>query len=400
MQLLQAQKMEAVGQLAGGIAHDFNNLLQVIGGYASLVLEDLPSGASPYSEVSEIKRASDRATDLVRQLLAFSRRQTIARRRIQPNDTIADLLKMLHRVIGEHIELDFRPGVSVPAVMADPGQLEQVLVNLCVNARDAMPDGGLITIATSRGVVGPDFCEQHPWARAGEFAVLQVSDTGPGIPPEVLEHIFEPFFTTKEVGKGTGLGLATVYGIVKQHDGMIDVAAQPAGGTVFRIYFPSTDEEGAADEPRDSGVIARHGHETILLAEDEELVRNLALRVLEHAGYRVLVARDGAEAIALVESRGAEIDLALLDVVMPKANGPQVRARIREIQPGMAVLYCSGYSRQMLADSAVPDDESIELLLKPYAPRLLLDRVRAVLARAPGRPRAGRGTGAPTGTTS
>jgi PAS domain S-box-containing protein len=380
-QYRQSQKMEAVGQLAGGIAHDFNNLLQVIAGYANLVLEDLPSGAALFNEISEIKRASDRATSLVHQLLAFSRRQTMERRQIQPNDTIASVLKMLYRVIGEHIEVDFRPGDDLPAVHADPGQIEQVLLNLCVNARDAMPGGGSITISTSVEQVGEEFRERHPWARAGEFVVVEVADTGPGIPTEIFDHIFEPFFTTKEVGKGTGLGLATVYGIVKQHEGMIDVASRPEGGTVFRIFLPASREEGKAEEAPDAAAVARLGHETILIAEDEELVRNLALRVLEHGGYRVLVARDGAEAIALVESRGAEIDLALLDVVMPKANGPQVRARIRDVQPGMAVLFCSGYSRQMLPDSVVPEDESIELLLKPYPPRVLLDRVRTALAR-------------------
>jgi PAS domain S-box-containing protein len=380
-QYRQSQKMEAVGQLAGGIAHDFNNLLQVIAGYTNIVLEDLPSGAPLYSEIAEVKRASDRATSLVRQLLAFSRRQKMERRQVQPNDTVGNVLTMLHRVIGEHIELDFRPGDGLPAVHADPGQFEQVMLNLCVNARDAMPGGGRITISTSVEQVGEAFCEEHPWARAGEFVVVEVSDTGPGIPAEILDHIFEPFFTTKEVGKGTGLGLATVYGIVKQHDGMIDVATRPEGGTAFRIYLPASRETPRAEDPPGAATLARLGHETILLAEDEELVRNLALRVLEQGGYRVLVAKDGAEAIALVESRGAEIDLALLDVVMPKANGPQVRARIRDIQPGMAVLFCSGYSRQMLPEDVVPENENIELLVKPYAPRALLDRVRTTLAR-------------------
>jgi len=345
------------------------------------VLEDLPAGAALCSEISEIKAASDRATSLVRQLLAFSRRQMIERRQIEPNEALGNVLKMMQRVIGEHIELDFHPGDNLPLVNADPGQLEQVLLNLCVNARDAMPDGGRITISTAREEVDEAFCARHAWARAGEFVVIEVADTGPGIPAAILDHIFEPFFTTKEVGKGTGLGLATVYGIVKQHEGMIDVSTPPGGGTAFRIFLPASRQAATVEEPPDAAALAREGHETILLAEDEELVRNLALRVLEHGGYRVLVAKDGAEAIALVESRGSEIDLALLDVVMPKANGPQVHARIRAIQPGMAVLFCSGYSRQMLPDSVVREDETIELLVKPYSPRLLLERVRASLAR-------------------
>ncbi len=237
---LQSQKMEAVGQLAGGIAHDFNNLLQVISGFASLALDDLPEGAPVRRELAEIELAATRATMLVRQLLAFSRRQPMERRPIDLNDAVATLLAMLQRVIGEHIELAFAPGATIPPVEADPVQIEQVLVNLCVNARDAMPEGGRIAITTAVAVIGDEFVEQRRWARPGRFALLAVSDTGPGIPPEIREHIFEPFFTTKDVGKGTGLGLATVYGIVKQHGGMIDVATGPESGTTFFIYLPTT----------------------------------------------------------------------------------------------------------------------------------------------------------------
>ncbi len=239
-QYLQSQKMQAVGQLAGGIAHDFNNLLQVISGFANLALDDLPEGAPVRREVAEIEMAATRATMLVRQLLAFSRRQPMERRPIDLNDAVATLLAMLQRVIGEHIELAFAPGAAIPPVEADPVQIEQVLVNLCVNARDAMPDGGRIAITTSVADIGEDFVEQRRWARTGRFALLAVSDTGPGVPPEIREHIFEPFFTTKDVGKGTGLGLATVYGIIKQHDGMIDVATGPESGTTFFVYLPTT----------------------------------------------------------------------------------------------------------------------------------------------------------------
>jgi PAS domain S-box-containing protein len=239
-QYRQSQKMEAVGQLAGGIAHDFNNLLQVISGFAGLALDDLPEGAPVRREVAEIEMAATRATLLVRQLLAFSRRQPMERRPVDLNDAVAAPLTMLKRVIGEHIELVFAPGVAVPPVEADPVQIEQVLANLCVNARDAMPEGGRIAISTSVVDIGKEFVEQRRWARTGRFACLVVSDSGPGIPPEIREHIFEPFFTTKDVGKGTGLGLATVYGIVKQHDGMIDVASSPGSGTTFSIYLPTT----------------------------------------------------------------------------------------------------------------------------------------------------------------
>jgi PAS domain S-box-containing protein len=239
-QYRQAQKMEAVGQLAGGIAHDFNNLLQVISGFAGLALDDLPEGAPVRREVKEIEMAATRATLLVRQLLAFSRRQPMERRPIDLNDAVATLLTMLRRVIGEHIELAFAPGEAVPPVEADPVQIEQVLANLCVNARDAIPEGGRIAITTSVVDIGTAFVEQRRWARTGRFVCLAVSDTGPGIPPEIREHIFEPFFTTKDVGKGTGLGLATVYGIIKQHDGMIDVATSSKSGTTFSIYLPTT----------------------------------------------------------------------------------------------------------------------------------------------------------------
>jgi two-component system, cell cycle sensor histidine kinase and response regulator CckA len=242
-----------------------------------------------------------------------------------------------------------------------------------------MPEGGRLIISTRGERLDAGFCAQHPWARSGSYAVVDVTDSGPGIPPEILEHIFEPFFTTKEVGKGTGLGLATVYGIVKQHDGFIHVLTTP-GGSTFLVYLPASQAEPTAEEPQPAAPAAGKGHETILLAEDEELVRNLTLRVLEQNGYRVLVAKDGDEAIGLVEARGAEIDLALLDVVMPKVSGPQVRARIRELQPQMAVLFCSGYSRHMLRAGALGEDEGAELLVKPYAPATLLSRVRALLA--------------------
>ncbi|HEY3384690.1 MAG TPA: PAS domain S-box protein [Vicinamibacterales bacterium] len=388
-QYRQAQKMEAVGQLAGGVAHDFNNLLQVMSGYAGLALADLQPGQPMHSEISEIKRAADRATVLVRQLLAFSRRQTMERRAIDLNARIANLLTMLRRLIGEHIELDFRPGDGLPSVMADAGQIEQVLMNLSLNARDAMPDGGRITVATSRVTADEEFCQQRPWARGGDYVVLTVSDTGPGIPPDILEHVFEPFFTTKEVGKGSGLGLATVYGIVKQHDGLIEVISEPAHGARFVIYLPAAgdavvDATAVRDEIVPTAPAGSVGHEMILLAEDEDLVRGLAKRVLEGAGYTVLTARDGAEAVAIFDAHRDEIALALLDVVMPRLNGPQVHAHIRARRRDVPVLYCSGYSRQMLEESTGGGaDDGLDLLLKPYEPRVLLDRVRARLSRPP-----------------
>jgi PAS domain S-box-containing protein len=379
-QYRQAQKMEAVGQLAGGIAHDFNNLLQVITGYAALALAELGPDAPLSPDIDEIRRASERATTLVRQLLTFSRRQKIERRPLDINATIADLLKMLRRLIGEHIELDFAPGYGVAPVPADAGLLEQVLMNLCVNARDAMPDGGRIGIATENVSIGREFAERRAWAAEGEYVLLTVADTGPGIPPSLHERIFEPFFTTKEVGKGTGLGLATVYGIVKQHEGMIEVALDVSVGTTFRIYLPAA-PAGAAGEVRPPAAeTVPGGHETILLAEDEELVRNLARRVLERAGYRVLQARDGEEAIAIVESDAETIDLALLDVVMPRVGGRDVAARFRSLRPDAPIIFSTGYSRQALDEEWAPD-QGAEIILKPYEPKVLLERVRARLGR-------------------
>jgi PAS domain S-box-containing protein len=379
-QYRHAQKMEAVGQLAGGVAHDFNNLLQVITGYTALALSDLRAEQPLYSELTEIRRAAERATSLVRQLLTFSRRQKIEPRALDINDTIADLLKMLRRLIGEHIELDFEPGYGVKPVLADAGLLEQALMNLCVNARDVMPEGGRLSIATANVTLGREFVEQRGWGREGDYVLLSVTDTGPGIPPELRDRIFEPFFTTKEVGKGTGLGLATVYGIVKQHDGMIEVADEAGRGASFRIYLPLCGSAEERQPPPPATARTPRGHETILLAEDEDLVRSLARRVLESAGYRVLVARDGDEAIALIEAHAGEIDLALLDVVMPRASGREVSARLNLVRPGVPVVFCSGYSRQMLDENWMPDD-GVELMLKPYEPKALLERVSARLGR-------------------
>jgi two-component system, cell cycle sensor histidine kinase and response regulator CckA len=377
-QYRQAQKMEAVGQLAGGIAHDFNNLLQVITGYAALGLADVTPTEPLHVELMEIRRASERASALVRQLLAFSRRQKIERRPLDLNDAVADLLKMLGRVIGEDIELEFAPGERLHPVLADAGLLEQVLMNLCVNARDAMPGGGRVRITSENVTVGREFVEQRAWGQEGEYVLLTVTDTGPGIPPGLHDRIFEPFFTTKEVGKGTGLGLATVYGIVKQHEGMIEVARDTAPGASFRIYLPVA--PGAVAESAGDAIPEKvaGGHETILLAEDEELVRNLAVRVLERAGYRVLVARDGEAALEIVEAQAKEIDLALIDVVMPKVSGRDVCLRLRAMRPDVPVVFCTGYSRQVLDESWIPD-EGVELLVKPYEPKALLHRVRTRL---------------------
>jgi CheY-like chemotaxis protein len=264
--------------------------------------------------------------------------------------------------------------------LADPNQVEQILLNLLVNARDAMPSGGRIDLATSAVEAAGAFREERPWATGTTYAVLSVSDSGPGIPLEVVDRIFEPFFTTKEVGRGTGLGLATVYGIVNQHEGMIEVETSPGRGTTFKVYLPRAEAPESRREHSSGAPSQGVDQGTILVAEDEDMVRMLAVRVLEGAGYRVIAARDGEEAIEALEARAAEIDLALLDVVMPKASGVEVHRHLRAVRPGVPVLFSSGYSRQML-DSAFLSLEGAELVQKPYDPRTLLARVRAILAQ-------------------
>jgi PAS domain S-box-containing protein len=379
--LRQAQKMEAIGQLAGGVAHDFNNLLQAIKGFTDLALEELETGHAAREFLGEVIKASNRATVLVRQLLAFSRRESIRPQRLQLNDLLGCLVKMISRVIGEHIELTLIPRHNLKTICADPGQMEQILMNLCVNARDAMPHGGRITIETANVSFDDTESATKPWARPGPFVGLFVTDTGIGMSPEVLEHLFEPFFTTKEVGKGTGLGLATIYGIVKQHEGLIHVESEPQRGSVFRIYLPAIEEPTETKTDSHSPVPALKSQgETILLAEDEAVVRELALRILEKAGYHVLVAHDGHQAIDLFHQHADRIDLALLDVVMPHKSGRAVCEEIRALKPNLAVLFSSGYGRAHLGADFEPQ-EGTELIHKPFEPNELLAKVREVMKR-------------------
>jgi CheY-like chemotaxis protein len=375
--------MEAIGQLAGGVAHDFNNLLQGIQGYASLAMLDLGSDEKSYERLSEIVAAVERGGTLVRQLLTFSRREEIHPTDLDLNKLVGAIMEMLRRVIGEHIELTVIPGHELQVVRADPVQIEQILLNLCVNARDAMPDGGRIVIETENVEIGRAFCQRHPWAETGDYVLISVSDTGRGIPPEILEHIFEPFFTTKERHKGTGLGLATVYGIIKQHGGLINVYSEVGEGTVFKIYMPVVEPGMAAAEIVDGKSGVPGGTETILLAEDEQFVREVAFQMLEGAGYRVLVACDGKEAADAIEAHGDEIDLALLDVVMPRMGGQAVYRRIKALGVKIPVLFSSGYSFKALTDEESPD-EPFQLIQKPYKPDELLFKVRQLLDEAKG----------------
>lgn len=378
-QYRQSQKMEAIGQLAGGVAHDFNNLLQAIQGYTDLALADLPDEGEAHQNLSESQKAIDRAAGLVRQLLAFSRRQTLQFRVIDLDEVIANLTKMLRRVIGEHIELEISTGCMGQKVHADPGQMEQILLNLCLNARDAMPDGGKIYIETSGIFFDRGYVEVNSWAKEGNYIQLLVTDTGCGMPPEVLEKIFDPFFTTKKVGQGTGLGLATVYGIIRQHEGMIHVYSEVGHGTTFHIYLPVSTVEtpqiipDSQDQPRPRG-----GNETILVAEDEDLLRNLAQRILQNAGYTVLTASDGEEAMELYRTNRERIDLLLLDMVMPRASGIQVYEYVARENPKARFIFSTGYSFTTL-DRGILPKEDIPFIQKPYSPMTLLKVVRDVL---------------------
>jgi PAS domain S-box-containing protein len=372
-QLRQAQKMEAVGRLAGGVAHDFNNLLTAITGFSALALEALSADSPARGPIAEVARAGDRAAGLTRQLLAFSRQQVLAPRVLDPNAVVADLGKMLRRVIGEDVELATVLAPGVWPVLADPGQVEQVLVNLAVNARDAMPRGGRLTIETGNAVVG-----EGESAAPGQYAVLTVADTGHGMDDATKAHIFEPFFTTKGTGKGTGLGLATVYGIVQQSGGHIAVESEPGRGTAFRVYLPRTDKV-AAPVPSQAGVIPLpRGSEAVLVAEDEPAVRALTCRVLRRAGYSVLEAGSGEEAVRVAERHPGPVHLFVTDVVMPGVGGREAAGRVLARHPEARVLYMSGYTDDAVVRHGVRHDRT-HFIQKPFSPAALATKVREVL---------------------
>jgi len=379
-QLRQSQKMEAVGQLAGGVAHDFNNLLQAILGYGELAFLEARLGSTLRENLYTVLNAANRAKALVRQLLAFSRRQVLRLDHFDLNEVIEELALMIRRVIGEHIAIDILPEPGPKMVQADRGQIEQILMNLCVNARDAMDDGGTLTVRTEPATLDEDFCRSNTWARPGHFVTLCVSDTGAGMDAETQRRIFEPFYTTKEKDKGTGLGLSTVYGIVNQHDGMIQVHSEVGVGTTFQIYLPASE---SLPETRPASVTtpAPRGTEVILLAEDNDGVRKLARQYLEDAGYRILLASDGEEAIQLYDRHAEDVDLAFLDIVMPGCGGRSVADHIREAGRHTPVLFTSGYSEGTVHTNFILD-EGVELLPKPYSRNELLMTVRRALDRA------------------
>lgn len=375
-QVRVSQKMEAVGLLAGGVAHDFNNLLQVIQGYTAIAMDSASPWPDRRASLEQVKTAGERAAQLTQQLLAFGRQQTLQKGDLDLNHAISDLLRMIRRVIGEQITVDFIPGHDLGNIHADRAQIDQVLLNLCLNARDAMPDGGRITIETENVLVNGAFRESHPWAKPGRYVLASVTDNGVGMDKETTSRVFEPFFTTKPKGKGTGLGLAVVYGVVKQHDGMVHVYSEPGKGTTFKIYLPIVERTASSVGPKHAPSHAR-GSETILIAEDESMVRDLAQRILARAGYHVVAAKDGAEACVLFAQHQHEIALVILDVVMPQLGGREAYGRLALQCPGLPVIFCSGYAgaaldSEMLAPGA-------RLLAKPYGADELLESVRLAL---------------------
>ncbi|HBF33394.1 TPA: calcium-binding protein, partial [Candidatus Sumerlaeota bacterium] len=377
LQLSQAQKMESVGRLAGGIAHDFNNILQALMGYGRLLVDTLPRNSESYTYAKEIHTGTQRAATLTRQLLAFSRQQVLEQKSIDINDLVQNLLKMIGRLLGEDVEMIFKPSAKNLHIFADPGQMEQVLMNLCVNARDAMPNGGNLEIEIHDKVLDSSYCAVHPWAKPGAYALLIVSDTGTGMDPATCARIFDPFFTTKELGKGTGLGLATVYGIVKQHDGLIHVYSEIGQGTIFKVYLPLT-EEAPEEEDMFLPQEIQGGTETILLVEDDEVLRMLACRILEPAGYTVIVASNGEEAAEQMRPAEKEIQLLLSDVLLPKGNGQEVFQVFHQQYPAGRAILMSGYGSTILKDGFW-DSAQGAFLQKPFGPQDLLTKIRQVL---------------------
>ncbi|HMG76583.1 MAG TPA: PAS domain S-box protein [Pyrinomonadaceae bacterium] len=377
-QLRQSQKMEAIGQLAGGVAHDFNNLLTAINGYSGLALQRIDDNHPLRSYLEEIKKAGDRAANLTRQLLAFGRKQILQPLPINLNDVVTDMSKMLRRLIGEDVQLTAKLNPALKKIKADPGQIEQVLVNLVVNARDAMPQGGILTIETATVDLDQEYAGRHVGVLPGQYVMLAVSDTGTGIDEATQARIFDPFFTTKEKGKGTGLGLSTVYGIVKQSGGSIWVYSEPGHGTTFRVYLPQLATAPKKTEVRVAEPALAGGSETILLVEDEDVVRGLATKILEQSGYRVLAAARGKEAIRLGQECAEPIHLLLTDVVMPETSGKEVADCLRELLPGLRVVFMSGYTDEAIVHHGVLDS-NVEFIQKPFTPNALVRKVREVL---------------------
>ncbi|HYJ48007.1 MAG TPA: ATP-binding protein, partial [Pyrinomonadaceae bacterium] len=377
-QLRQSQKMEAVGRLAGGVAHDFNNLLTAITGYSDLTLRKLNQNDPLRRNLEEVKKASERASGLTRQLLAFSRKQIMQTKVLDLNAVISDMNKMLPRLIGEDIKIAIDTSADLGRVKADPGQIEQVILNLVVNARDAMSDGGTLTIRTSNANVDERLARSYPTVQPGRYVLLEVSDTGCGMDAMTQQHIFEPFFTTKEIGKGTGLGLSTVFGIVKQSGGNIAVCSEVGRGTTFNVYLPRVDECADSLEAPPFNAQIMGGSETVLLVEDDDLVRGIARTTLEMCGYKVLEAANGGEALLISRDNDCNIALLLTDLVMPRMNGRTLAREICSLCPEIKVLFMSGYTDDVIAPHGI-SEERLAFIHKPFSPEALSQKVREVL---------------------
>jgi PAS domain S-box-containing protein len=377
-QLRQAQKMDAIGQLAGGVAHDFNNLLMVISAYSELMLDALDDKNPLRRNAEEILTASRRAAELTKQLLAFSRKQLQALQQLDLNSVLAEIGRMLPHLIGEDIELVVSPGKNLSRIKADAGQMEQILMNLAANARDAMPEGGKLTIETTNVHIDDTYVQKQALMRPGDYVLLTVTDTGQGIPPEHVPHIFEPFYTTKPEGKGTGLGLATVYGIVKQTGGFIWLYTEAGLGTMFKIYLPCVVQSEVRPDPQPPQIIALGGSETLLLVEDEPAVLHAEREFLTRNGYTVIGARNGVEALHAARDHQEKIHLLLTDVVMPNMGGPQLAEQLRLERPQMRVLFVSGYAESTILRRGVVDLRT-SFLQKPFSLRTLAGKIREVL---------------------
>jgi PAS domain S-box-containing protein len=377
-QLKQAQKMESVGRLAGGVAHDFNNMLSAILGYTELGMMDISPADPIHGRLKDIQQAAQRSADLTRQLLAFARKQTVAPKVLDLNGTVEGMLKMLRQIIGENIDLAWRPGKDLGPIKMDPSQIEQMLANLCVNARDAIHDTGKITVETGIVVFDETYCAMHVGSVPGEYVLMAVSDNGCGMDAGTLSHLFEPFFTTKAVGKGTGLGLATVYGMVKQNNGFIDVISQPGRGTTFKIYLPRHATEAGWTAKVDATQPAARGLETILLVEDEPMILDIAVGILQRQGYTVMAAATPGEAIRLAREYAGEIHLLMTDVVMPEMNGRDLAKNLLSLYPNLKRLFMSGYTADVIAHHGVLD-EGVQFLQKPFSVKALAAKVREVL---------------------
>ncbi len=378
-QLNQAQKMESVGRLAGGVAHDFNNKLAIINGYAELAIDMMEPSDPLRATIQEIYTAGSQSAKIVRQLLAFARQQTISPVQLDLNDTISSMLKMLQRLIGENIDLEWHPGNHLWPVKIDPSQVDQVMANLAVNSRDAISDVGKLTIETKNTMVDEDYCKSNPEAIPGRYVMLAVSDDGCGIEEEIRKQLFDPYFTTKEIGKGTGLGLPTVYGIVKQNNGFINVYSEPGEGTTFKLYFPSHEEANSSlhSAKESSGQIPT-GAETVLVVEDENAILQMSRQMLERLGYTVETATSPAEALQISNEYNRTINLLITDVVMPEMNGRDLSARLSKNQPDLKTLYMSGYTANVIAHHGVLD-EGVQFIQKPFSLKDLAAKVREVL---------------------